>query len=92
MMQTRHATHRAQQRGIPPIVGQWLDDFGEELHDGHGGVIRFFSRRSIRALERGIGREPVRRMWEFLDSYKVESSHDGRTITIGRRYRRMRRP
>ena len=28
---TRHAAKRAKQRGIPPLVQQWLDEFGEHL-------------------------------------------------------------
>ena len=35
-MNTRHATTRAQQRGLPPLVDQLLDRYGEEQHDGHG--------------------------------------------------------
>lgn len=91
-MDTMHASVRAQQRGIPPLIHHWLDQYGEEQYDGHGGVIRYFSRRSIRVLERSFGREPVRRMWEYLDAYKVESSHDGGTITLGHKTKRLRRP
>lgn len=92
MNASQHARQRAQQRGIPPLIDLWLDEFGEEQYDGHGGVIRYFSRRSIRAMEQGFGREPVRCMREYLDAYKVENSHDGQTITTGHRYRRITRP
>jgi hypothetical protein len=84
-----HARIRAQQRGIPPLIEQWLDEFGEEQYDGHGGVIRFFSRRSIRNMERIFGRAPVRRMSEYLDAYKVESTSDGGLITLGHRHKRI---
>lgn len=90
-MHTKHAITRAQQRGIPPLISQWLDMFGEEKFDGHGGVIRFFSRRSIREMERDFGREPLRRMSEYMDAYKVVSSHDGYTITLGHIFKRLRR-
>lgn len=90
-MDSTHAKIRAQQRGIPGLIEHWLDQYGDEVYDGHGGVIRFFSRRSKRAIERYEGREPVRRMWEFLDAYKVESSHDGSTVTMGRRHKRIKR-
>jgi len=88
---TKHASARAQQRGIPPLIERWLDEFGEELYDGHGSVVRFFSRRSRRRMEREFGSAPVRKMSEYLSAYKVESSHDGRTITVGHRTRRFRR-
>ena len=88
---SRHAKVRGQQRGIPPLIEQWLDEFGEEEYDDRGGVVRYFSRRSIRTMERAFGSAPVRRMSEYLDAYKVESSHDGTIITVGHRCRRLRR-
>ena len=38
-MNSRHAATRAQQRGIPPLVDQLLDLYGQEEHDGHGAVV-----------------------------------------------------
>ena len=90
-METKHAKVRAQQRGIPPLIGQWLDNFGEEEYDGRGGVVRYFSHRSVRAMEREVGREPVRRFADYLDAYKVLSSRDGCVITIGFRTKHIRR-
>ncbi len=91
VFKSEHAKVRAQQRGIPPIIDRWLDEFGEEDYDGHGGIRVYFSRKSVRAMERAFGREPVRRMAEFLRAYRVESSHDGQVITIGHRTDRVRR-
>lgn len=90
-MMTKHARTRAQQRGVPGLIERWLEQYGEEVYDGHGGAIYYFSQRSRRSIERHEGREPVRRMWEFLDCYKVVSSHDGSTITVGRLHKRIRR-
>lgn len=90
-MTTKHFVTRAQQRGIPPLIDQWLDEYGEQIFDGHGGVLIAFTKRSIKAMERDFGRRPVSRMSEYLNAYKVESSHDGETITIGRRFRRIKR-
>lgn len=86
-----HATIRAQQRGIPPLIDLWLDQFGEESYDGHGAILRYFSHASVRAMEREFGRQPVRKLSEYLDVYKVESSRDGNTITIGHRTKRINR-
>ena len=91
MARSQHAQTRAQQRGIPPLVEQWLDDFGEQRYDGRGGVVRFFSRRSRRHLERACGRAVVARLSEFLDCYKVESIDNGKTITLGHRTQRFER-
>jgi hypothetical protein len=83
-----HSLARKQQRAIPPLIDAWLDEFGEEEHDGHGAVRVFFSRRSIRRLERAVGRLPIRRLSHLLDAYRVESG-DGVAVTYGRRTRRM---
>ena len=90
MLNTKHAEIRAQQRAIPPLICHWLDIFGEEKYDGHGGVIKFFSRASIRAMEREFGGAPIRKLSEYFQAYKVESSHDGSTITVGHRTKRIK--
>lgn len=87
---TCHAQTRQQQRGIPPLICEWLQDFGAEQYDGHGGVVRFFTRNSIRQVEKTVGRTPVARMSEYLRCYLVQSSHDGRVITVGKRHANRR--
>jgi hypothetical protein len=69
-MNTQHAEIRAQQRGIPPLVDELLDRYGHEHHDGHGAVVLFLDKQSIRAMERDLGRRPVARLAEWLDAYK----------------------
>ena len=88
--QARHAAVRAQQRGIPPLITTWLLDNGEETFDGHGGVVRYFVRESVRRMEREIGEQPLRRLSEYLRCYLVQSSRDGAIITLGKRYRNQR--
>lgn len=87
-MNTRHADIRAQQRGIPPMVDELLDRYGHEEHDGHGAVLLYMNKDSIRRMERDLGRRPVSRLSEWFDAYKVKGS-DGRTITVGHRTRRL---
>jgi hypothetical protein len=83
-----HAAIRAQQRGIPPLIDQLLETYGQEQHDGHGAVIVYLNKASIRKMEREMGRRPVARLSEWFDAYKVRAT-DGRTITVGRRFRRI---
>lgn len=85
-IQTQHAKVRQQQRGIPPLVQDWLIDFGQEQYDGNGGVIRFFDRSSLRCMERTLGHAQVARMSEYLRCYLVQDSHDGSIITLGKRH------
>lgn len=89
-MLTKHARIRAQQRGIPPFIGALLDDYGHEHYDGHGGVVRHFDKKAVRNMERAMGREPVRKLIpEWRNAYKVVSTADGHTITMGIRTTRI---
>ena len=90
-MKTKHAEVRAQQRCIPPVVDQWLDEFGEEEYDGHGGVKGYFSGDSIDRMKRQLGPHFVEYNARWLRAYRVESSHDGTQVTCGWRHRRVGR-
>lgn len=91
MYRTNHAQERAQQRAIPLLIEDWLDAYGEEEFDGKGARVVYFSKKSIRDMERAFGRRPVRKLAEWWDVYKVEDLETSQTITIGRRFRRLRR-
>lgn len=86
-MNTQHAHVRSQQRGVPPLIQDWLLDYGEEQYDGHGGILRYFSKKSLRRMERDMGKAPLKRLSEYFRCYLVES-HDGHVITVGKRYKR----
>lgn len=88
MILTSHAQTRAQQRAVPPLIIDWLNRYGEEAFDGRGGIRRYFSKRSRRALEHDCGRAPVRCMEAFLKTYLIESVDDGSIITVGHVTRR----
>lgn len=90
-MHTRHAETRSQQRGIPPLMDQLLDLYGREQYDGHGAIVLYLDKGSIRQMQRDMGHRPVARMAEWLNVYKVKSTSDGSTITIGQRYARVKR-
>ena len=90
MNMTYHAAIRSQQRGIPPLIVQWLDQFGEEQFDGHGAIIRYFSRASRREMEREFGSDLVSKLAQYFKAYKVEN-HDGTVITTGHLTKRIKR-
>ena len=83
---THHSNIRRQQRGVPPLIEQWLLDYGDEQYDGHGGVVRYFSNDAVNPMKRDIGNTPVKRMHEYLRCYLVQSSRDGAVITVGKRH------
>ncbi len=86
-----HANIRAQQRGIPPLIDLWLDMYGHEEYSGSGTKVVYFDKKSRRAMERDMGREPIRKCEEWLNAYKVVDSHQGQTITLGHRFKRVHR-
>lgn len=90
-MDSHHANLRAQQRCIPPFIDYLLDAYGQEQHDGHGALLVFFDKRSFRAMERDMGRQPVRKFTEWRNAYKVVSASDGGLITLGHRTKRIHR-
>ena len=87
---SNHCQVRNQQRCIPPIVHEWLSEYGIEAHDGHGGIRISFTHESIRRMEKELGRHFVRENRKYLNVYRVESTRDGCIITTGWRTRRMK--
>jgi hypothetical protein len=87
---SRHATIRARQRTVPPIIREWLEQFGEEEFDGRGGVIRYCSGQSRHKLERVVGRRFVAENQKYLNRYLVESANDGAVITTVIRIKSIR--
>ena len=85
---SKHAQTRCQQRGLPPLVLDWLTQFGATEYDHQGAEIRFFDRRSRQQLARYAGKVVVERLAGLLDAYAVVSS-DGIIVSVGHRYKRI---
>ena len=86
---TKHGRGRKQQRCIQPEVIRWLHQYGEEVYLGNG-VYRFhFSKRSVKAMRRAMGRDFVQKNKKYLDAYIVEA-YDGPIITAGWKTRKFR--
>jgi hypothetical protein len=78
-----------QQRGIRSEVLEALLDFGREIPAGRGRDLVFFDKRArARLAERGVA-SPVDTA-RICRSYAIVES-DGAVITVGHRYRRVRR-
>jgi hypothetical protein len=88
---SRHGSIRCQQRGLSPLVIDCLRQFGEEVYDHNGCVVRHFTKRSLRKIEHAWGREPVRRLLhDHRDAYAVFASDD-HVVTAGWRRKRIKR-
>lgn len=87
---TKHAKSRVQQRGMPPVVLEWLDAFGARERDGHGAEKVWFDKISRKRMNKVLGHEIVDRMGSLLDAYMVQRE-DGMVVTVGRIQKRITR-
>lgn len=85
---SRHAQIRCQQRGIPPLIRQWLQDYRSEVQT-RGATKRFFDREAKRRLSAAVGAQVVDRLGSLLNIYLVESPDT--VVTAAIRTRRIKR-
>ena len=84
---TTHAEIRCQQRGIPPLIIEWLLDFGTPVHN-HGAEIYHFDKKSKKAIKKYAGKRILSMLDQYMDAYLVFAA--GRVVTAGHRYKRIR--
>lgn len=86
---TQHAQVRSQQRGIPPLMIDLLEQFGTKEKAGDGASMLFFDKAARRRVQAHAG--PLAR---FIDDYMdvyVVMSRDDAVITVGHRTESIRR-
>lgn len=82
-------SQRQEDGGVPPLVVNWLLEYGRTRYDHKDGIIHFFDKHSRRDLEQAVGRRVISRLSDYLNSYIVLSTVDDVIITVGHRYRRL---
>jgi hypothetical protein len=90
MTLSKHAEARCAERGIPPLIIDWLERFGAHEHDKRGCCVVWFDKRSRCQLEREVGRQVVKCVKPLLDAYAVVSTA-GEVVTVGWRSKRITR-
>lgn len=88
---SKHVSRRIQKRSVPPIVIDWLRDYGSEQYDGRGCVIRYFDNAAKERLAKVCGYRFVQSNKKYLDVYMVEDTCGETLITVGYRNRRISR-
>jgi hypothetical protein len=78
-----------QQRGVPPLIVEWLSDYDACRHDRRGAELRYFDKRARKFLAREVGAAVLDRMSSYLSTYLVTDGA-GTVITVGYRTRRLR--
>ena len=86
---TAHAIARSQQRSIPPLIVDWLMDYGRVTRH-KGGDVYHFDKAARRTLRSRIGGLPYKRLADQLDVYVVISD-DGKVITVGNRFKHLKK-
>ena len=89
-MYSEHARIRMQQRGVPPLIIEWLLQYGAMVYDHQGARIRYFDKESRKRIRKEKGDIALRRFHELLDCYAVVSE-DGTVVTVGHAYGRIRK-
>lgn len=88
MKLSHHAQVRCQQRSVPPLIIQWLLEYGAEQRSA-GASKRYFDHEARRRLAADCGAEVVARLGDLLNLYLIEG--EGHVVTAGIRTRRIKR-
>ena len=89
MQLTQHARIRMQQRSIPPLIVDWLDGYGVTERAPDNAEIVFFDNKAKKDLARDCGKEVIKRLSKYLNTYLVRKR--SRVLTVGYRNGRFRR-
>jgi hypothetical protein len=76
-----------QQRCIPPLIVEWLHQYGSVVHT-HGAKKLYFDKNARKRLARDAGEQVVRRLNRLLDTYLVVSGDT--VITAAHRFERIK--
>jgi hypothetical protein len=85
---TRHASVRAQQRGIPVWFLALLVDHGRSHHDWHGAVVKSVDRAMRRRPQGVLSRADYIAAETYFDVYAVVANDDLSIVTTAHRTRR----
>jgi hypothetical protein len=83
---SQHSLNRTHQRGISPLILEWLLIFGDRKST-NGAEIFYFTQASRKRLRAYIGGRTMAKFDSQLDAYAVIV--DGRIITAGHRNKRL---
>ena len=88
---TLHAEKRMQQRGIPPLVVELLEQFGASARCPGGAERLTFDKAAKARLRRALGARGVAIVSRWLGIYTVVSDDTGEVITAAHRCHRFKR-
>lgn len=84
---SNHAKKRIQQRGIPPLILNWLKEYGQISYDKKGCVIRYFDKKSKKILSKDVGNQIIKQLSNYMSCYAV--FRNDLIVTVGYRYKKI---
>lgn len=87
-MLSKHAQHRMQHRGIPPVFIDWLEQYGA-IEPQNGAELIYFNHRSLKKLASYTG--GFSNKFDKLKNAYLVRGGNGRIITAGYRNESIKR-
>ena len=85
MAYSKHASIRAQQRCIPPLIVEWLFEYGRRI-SSHGAVHLVFDKRSRKSIAKEVGTNILRQLSKYLNVEAVVDPETDVVITVQWKY------
>jgi len=85
---TQHARKRMQQRGIPLLVVQLIEQYGRRIHQSNG-VQMYLDNKARKYICSLLGNTLYAQLEKHMNAYFVES--DGYIVTVGHAFKRIKR-
>jgi len=85
---TQHARKRMQQRGIPVLVVQLLEQFGIRSHQNHGVQI-YLDNKARNRIAHHLGIPMYAQLEKHMNAYLIE--RDGFIVTVGHAFKKIRK-
>lgn len=81
MKLSKHASVRSQQRGIPPLIVEWLLEYGHRS-PANGAIRVHMTGRSRRTLSRAVGKQVVGLLGKLLTAEAIIDPSTEAVITV----------
>ena len=83
-----HTKIKQRQRAIPPLIVNWLREFGCRITGMNGTTVIYFDKKSKRALCTEVGPIVIRRLDDMMDAYVVMSKE--KVVAVGHRFKPLK--
>lgn len=88
MHMTRHAVARQKEQAIPPLIIDWLCEYGCRSTGMNGTTVIYFDKESKRSLCSQAGQGVIRRLDDLLDAYLV--MNEEKIISVGHHFKTLK--